>query len=113
MAKKLEMITTTAGNPVADNQNSIAAGPRGPLLMEDYQLLEKLARQNRERIQERTLHVQGTAAYGTLTIAQDIIPYSKGAIFQKGPRPRLFCAAPPWPGSAERPPLSATAGVSC
>ena len=44
------ILTTTAGNPVADNQNSLSAGPRGPLLMQDYQLLEKLAHQNRERI---------------------------------------------------------------
>jgi Catalase len=43
-------LTTTAGAPVANNQNSITAGPRGPLLMEDYQLTEKLAYQNRERI---------------------------------------------------------------
>jgi catalase len=39
-----------AGAPVADNQNSITAGPRCPLLMQDYQLLEKLAHQSRERI---------------------------------------------------------------
>ena len=50
-------LTTTGGNPVADNQNSLSAGPRGPLLMQDYQLLEKLAHQNRERIPE-----QGEAA---------------------------------------------------
>ncbi len=36
-------LTTTGGNPIADNQNSLSAGPRGPLLMQDYQLLEKLA----------------------------------------------------------------------
>ncbi|WP_138684230.1 catalase, partial [Pseudoalteromonas sp. S3178] len=35
-------LTTTAGNPIADNQNSLTAGPRGPLLVEDYQLIEKL-----------------------------------------------------------------------
>uniref|UniRef100_UPI00345ACCE4 catalase n=1 Tax=Asticcacaulis sp. TaxID=1872648 RepID=UPI00345ACCE4 len=40
-------MTTTAGAPVADNQNSLSAGPRGPLLMQDYQLIEKLAHQNR------------------------------------------------------------------
>ena len=36
-------LTTTAGAPVADNQNALTAGPRGPVLMQDYQLLEKLA----------------------------------------------------------------------
>ena len=77
MAKKPEIMTTTGGNPIADNQNSITAGPRGPLLMQDYELLEKLARQNRERIPERTVHAEGSAAYGTHTISQDITKYSK------------------------------------
>src|SRR5580658_7108308 len=77
-------LTTTAGNPVADNQNSVTAGPRGPLLMQDYQLLEKLAHQNRERIPERTVHAKGSAAYGTLTITHDITKYSKAAVFKKG-----------------------------
>jgi catalase len=51
------LFVTTAGARypfVADNQNSITAGPRGPVLLQDYQLLEKLAHQNRERIPERT-----------------------------------------------------------
>jgi catalase len=76
-------LTTTAGNPVADNQNSISAGPRGPLLMEDYQLLEKLAHQNRERIPERTVHAKGSAAFGTLTITNDITRYTKASVFAK------------------------------
>jgi catalase len=45
-----ELLTTSAGSPIADNQNSLTAGPRGPLLLQDYQLIEKLAHQNRERI---------------------------------------------------------------
>jgi catalase len=49
-------LTTSAGNPIADNQNSLSAGPRGPLLLQDYQLIEKLAHQNRERIPERVVH---------------------------------------------------------
>ena len=53
-------LTTTAGAPVADNQNSITAGPRGPPLMEGYRLIEKLA-QNRERIAERTVHAKAWA----------------------------------------------------
>jgi catalase len=77
MAKKIEIMTATGGNLVAHNQNSNTAGPRGPLLMQDYQLLEKLAHQNRERIPERTVHAQGTAAFGTLTITHDITKYSK------------------------------------
>ena len=75
------LMTTTAGAPVADNQNSLTAGARGPLLMQDYHLLEKLAHQNRERIPERTVHAKGSAAYGTLTITHDITQYTKASVF--------------------------------
>jgi len=78
---KAVQMTTTAGNPIADNQNSVSAGPRGPLLMQDYQLMEKLAHQNRERVPERTVHANGSAAYGTLTITHDITQYSKASVF--------------------------------
>ncbi|MHC5307728.1 catalase [Bartonella sp. LJL80] len=77
-------LTTTAGAPVPDNQNTITAGPRGPVLLQDYQLLEKLAHQNRERIPERTVHAKGWGAHGVLTITGDISRYTKAAIFQPG-----------------------------
>src|SRR5216683_2991071 len=76
-------LTTSGGNPIADNQNSLSAGPRGPLLLQDYQLIEKLAHQNRERIPERTVHAKGSAAYGTLTITHDITRYSKAGVFSQ------------------------------
>lgn len=78
---KPSRLTTTAGAPIADNQNSETAGPRGPVLMQDYQLLEKLAHQNRERIPERVVHAKGSGAYGTLTITNDISNYSKAKVF--------------------------------
>ena len=74
-------MTTSAGAPIADNQNSVTAGPRGPLLMQDFQLLEKLAHQNRERIPERTVHAKGWGAHGTLTITHDITKYSRASVF--------------------------------
>ena len=74
-------LTTTAGNPIADNQNSITAGPRGPVLMQDYQLIEKLAHQNRERIPERTVHAKGWGAHGTFTVTGDITQYTKAKVF--------------------------------
>ena len=77
------IMTTTAGAPVPDNQNSISAGPRGPLLMQDYALLEKLAHQNRERIPERTVHAKGWGAHGTLTITHDITRYTKAKVFSQ------------------------------
>ncbi|MGE0338283.1 MAG: catalase [Xanthobacteraceae bacterium] len=77
------VMTTAGGAPVADNQNSLSAGPRGPLLMQDFHLLEKLAHQNRERIPERAVHAKGSGAYGTLTITQDITKYSRAKVFEK------------------------------
>jgi catalase len=71
MAKR-PTLTTDNGMPVSDNQNSITAGPRGPVLMQDFILFEKLAHQNRERIPERGQHAKGSGAYGTLTITHDI-----------------------------------------
>jgi len=76
-------LTTASGIPVADNQNSLTAGPRGPVLLQDFFLLEKLAHFNRERIPERVVHAKGSAAYGKLTITKDITKYSKAAIFSK------------------------------
>ena len=76
-------LTTNSGSPVEDNQNSITAGPRGPVLLQDYWLLEKLATFNRERIPQRIVHAQGSAAHGTLTITDDITKYSKAAVFSK------------------------------
>jgi len=74
-------LTTAGGNPVADNQNSLTAGPRGPGLLADYHLIEKMAHFNRERIPERVVHAKGSAAYGTLTITQDITGYTRAKLF--------------------------------
>lgn len=76
-----DTLTTTAGAPVPDNQNSLTAGPRGPLLIQDYQLVEKLAHQNRERVPERTVHAKGWGAFGTLTITHDITKYTCAKVF--------------------------------
>ncbi|MCX5578216.1 catalase [Kaistia terrae] len=78
-----DKLTTTAGAPVADNQNSLTAGERGPVLMQDWQLVEKLAHQNRERIPERVVHAKGWGAYGTLTITNDISQYTKASVFSQ------------------------------
>ncbi len=76
-------LTTAAGIPLGDNQNSLTAGPRGPLLVQDWQLFEKHAHFNRERIPERIVHAKGSGAYGTLTITKDISKYTKAALFSK------------------------------
>ncbi len=77
-------LTTTGGAPVSDNQNSTTAGERGPVLLQDYQLLEKLAHQNRERIPERVVHAKGWGAFGTLKITGDISKYTRAKALQPG-----------------------------
>ena len=84
-------LTTSSGMPVADNQNSITAGPHGPVLIQDFHLLEKLAHQNRERIPERTVHAKGSAAYGALTVTHDITKYTKArALCEVGKKTKAF-----------------------
>jgi catalase len=74
-------LTTAAGIPVADNQNSLSAGPRGPLLLQDFHLIEKLQHFNRERIPERVVHAKGSGAYGTFTVTNDISGLTKARLF--------------------------------
>ena len=81
--QRCPVMTTTAGAPVVDNQNSLTAGPRGPVLMQDWHLLEKLAHQNRERIPERVVHAKGWGAFGTFTVTQDITRYTCASIFSE------------------------------
>ncbi|MFF5857339.1 catalase [Streptomyces sp. NPDC012751] len=74
MSKRV--LTTESGAPVADNQNSASAGVGGPLLLQDQQLLEKLARFNRERIPERVVHARGSGAYGHFEVTDDVTGYT-------------------------------------
>lgn len=83
MAKKNSRLTTSAGAPVSNNQNSITAGKRGPVLLQDYKLIEKLAHQNRERIPERVVHAKGWGAKGVLRVTQDISNYTCANIFSQ------------------------------
>ncbi len=76
-------LTLNNGRPVGDNQNSISAGPRGPLLMEDYLLFEKMAQFNRERVPERVVHAKGSGAYGKFTVTHDISKYTSAKLFSK------------------------------
>src|ERR1035437_9579941 len=78
-----DRLTTSSGAPIADNQNSLTAGPRGPVLMQDHQLLEKLAHQNRERIPERVVHAKGWGAFGFLTVTHDISRYTRAKLFSQ------------------------------
>jgi len=84
-------LTTAGGAPVPDNQNVMTAGPRGPVLLQDVWLLEKLAHFDREVIPERRMHAKGSAAYGSFTVTHDITKYTRAKIFSKiGKKTDLF-----------------------
>lgn len=76
-------LTTAAGRPVADNQNSQTVGPRGQILLQDPWLIEKLAHFDREVIPERRMHAKGSGAYGKFTVTHDITKYTKASIFSE------------------------------
>ncbi len=89
--QKANKLTSVTGAPVSDNQNSLTAGPRGPMLLQDVWYLEKLAHFDREVIPERRMHAKGSGAFGTFTVTKDITKYTKAAIFSKvGKKTELF-----------------------
>jgi len=84
-------LTTANGVPIADNQNSLTAGERGPIVFEDFHLFEKLAHFNRERIPERVVHAKGSGAFGELTVTKDLTAYTRAKLFsQVGKKTPLF-----------------------
>lgn len=84
-------LTMGNGAPVADNQNSLTAGPRGPLLAQDLWLNEKLADFVREVIPERRMHAKGSGAFGTFTVTHDITKYTRAKIFSEvGKKTEMF-----------------------
>ncbi len=88
---KRTQLTTDFGAPVPDNQNSLTAGPRGPLLAQDVWLHEKLANFVREVIPERRMHAKGSGAFGTFTVTHDISRYTRAKLFEKvGKKTELF-----------------------
>ena len=78
--KKCPILTTGEGAPIG-MQQALTAGPRGPILLQDVQLLEQMQHFNRERIPERVVHAKGSAAHGTFTVTHDITKYTKAALF--------------------------------
>lgn len=91
MSNKQNKLTRTTGAPVPDNQNVQTAGPRGPMLMQDFWFLEKMAHFDREVIPERRMHAKGSGAYGTFTVTHDITEYSMASIFSEiGKKTEMF-----------------------
>ncbi len=77
----MKKLTNAFGAPVVDNQNTQTAGPRGPALLQDVWLLEKLAHFDREVIPERRMHAKGAGAFGTFTVTHDITRYTRAKVF--------------------------------
>jgi catalase len=74
-------MTSDAGRPVGDNQNSLTVGPRGPVVFEDFLLFEKMAHFNRERIPERVVHAKGSGAYGHFVCTNPLTQYTTAKLF--------------------------------
>lgn len=89
--KNRKKLTTAFGIPVADDQNSLTAGERGPLLMQDVHLLEKLGHFDRERIPERVVHAKGAGAHGYFEVTADVAKYTKAKFLSEiGKRTEVF-----------------------
>ncbi|MFC1781315.1 catalase [Planctomycetota bacterium] len=88
---KSKKLTTAFGIPVGDDQNSMTAGNRGPVLMQDAHLLEKLSHFDRERIPERVVHAKGAGAGGYFEVTADVTRYTKADFLSKvGKRTEVF-----------------------
>ena len=84
-------MTMANGSPVYNNQDSMTAGPRGPVALQDAWLLEKHAHFNREVIPERRMHAKGSGAWGTFTVTRAIPELTRAAIFStEGNQCELF-----------------------
>ncbi|MBA3677079.1 MAG: catalase [Sphingosinicella sp.] len=83
-------LTTNFGTPISDNQNSLKAGPRGPSLLEDFVLREKIFHFDHERIPERIVHARGSGAHGLFEATADISELTKAAVFKKGAKTETF-----------------------
>jgi catalase len=91
MSTDKKKLTTSWGAPVGDNQNSMTAGSRGPTLIQDVHLLEKLAHFNRERVPERVVHAKGAGAHGYFEVTNDLSEYTKASFLSEvGKRTPMF-----------------------
>jgi catalase len=80
--KKDKHLTTNQGVPVSDNQNSLTVGERGPVLLQDVHLIEKLAHFDRERIPERVVHAKGAGAHGYFEVYRSMTKYTCAKFLQ-------------------------------
>jgi catalase len=89
--KKDKNLTTNFGKPVDSDLTSMTTGPRGPVLLEDIHLIEKLAHFNRERIPERVVHAKGAGAFGFFEVTHDVSRYTCAAFLSEvGKKTEVF-----------------------
>ena len=73
-------LTTNQGTPISDDQNQLKVDPRGPVLLEDFILREKITHFDHERIPERIVHARGSAAHGTFELTASLANYTTAKI---------------------------------
>jgi catalase len=84
-------LTTNHGVPISDDQNSLKSGPRGPSLLEDFVLREKIQHFDHERIPERIVHARGSAAHGYFELTKSLAKYTTARILTEvGKRTEVF-----------------------
>ena len=88
--KNKKKLTNEVGAPVSDNEHSLTAGPRGPMMVQDVWHIEKIAHFNREVIPERRMHAKGSGAFGTFTVNHDVSEYTKAKVFKNGNKTDVF-----------------------
>lgn len=87
---KKKKLTNEVGAPVSDNDNSLTAGKRGPILLQDNWLIEKLAHFDREVIPERRMHAKGSGAFGTFTATGSVSQFTRAKVFEKNKKTEVF-----------------------
>lgn len=92
------VLTTAQGGPVADDQNTLKAGRRGPTLVEDFHFREKIFHFDHERIPERVVHARGYSAHGYFETYESLAKYTRADVFQRaGEKTPAFVRSPRWP----------------
>src|SRR5487761_1571550 len=79
MSDRSKVTTTDAGIPAASDEYSLTVGPDGPILLQDHNLIQKMAQFNRERVPERVVHAKGGGAHGFFEVTDDVTQYTKAA----------------------------------
>lgn len=78
----MNYLTNSQGNPISNNQHSTTSGEYGPVILQDFHLIDKLAKFDRERIPERVVHAKGSGAHGVFKVTHDISKFCKAKFLE-------------------------------